>query len=166
MPIQIKTLKKISDNFTTKNHVFKDLALDIKLNNIETPGFTSNVPGKDIKNSLDGKAVVNSLLNLFNTRPGQRFLFPLYGIKLHRRLFEPVTEINAKLIGDEIVFSAENFEPRIKVNYINAKINAADNAYTFDIFYDVPLLNLSTNTSFFIESQAQIFTVLSIGNKK
>lgn len=166
MPIKIKTLKNISDTFIEKKHVFKDLTLDIALNTVETPGFGSNVPGKDIKSSTDGKAVVNSLLNLFNTRPGQRFLFPEYGVRLHSYIFEPATESNAQIVGDAIVAAIDTFEPRVRVNYVNVKVYEDKNAYEYDVFYDVPILNLTTSTSFFIESQDRVFTVLSTGSKK
>lgn len=166
MPIKIKTLKTVSDTYTKKEHVFKDLALDLALNNVETPGYISNVPGKDIKVSTDGKAIVNSLLNLFNTRPGQRFLFPGYGVILHNYLFEPATEANAQMVGDAIVAAIDKFEPRVRVNYVNAKVYEDKNQYEFDIFYDVPILNLTTNTSFFIESQARVFTTQPKGSKK
>jgi phage baseplate assembly protein W len=166
MPVKIKTLKTISDLYTEKNHVFKDLTLDVALNNIETPGFSTNVPGKDIKVSADGKAVVNSLLNLFNTRPGQRFLFPEYGVKLHKQLFEPATETHAQIVGDAIVAAIDAYEPRVRVRYVKAKVYEDDNAYEFDVYYDVPILNLTTNTGFYIENQNQIFTVLTTGDKK
>jgi phage baseplate assembly protein W len=166
MPIKIKTLKNISDTYTKKTHVFKDLALDLVLDNVETPGFGSNVPGKDIKISVDNRAVVNSLLNLFNTRPGQRFLFPEYGITLHGYLFEPATESNAQIVGDAIVAAIDTFEPRVKINYLNVKVYEDRNEYQFDVYYDVPILNLTTSTSFFIESRSRVFTVQSTGSKK
>jgi len=166
MPIKIKTLKNISDTYTKKTHVFKDLALDLVLSNVETPGYGTNVPGKDIKVSTDGQAIVNSLLNLFNTRPGQRFLFPEYGITLHNYLFEPATENNAQMVGDAIVTAIDKYEPRVRVNYLNAKVYEDKNEYEFDVYYDVPILNLTTNTSFFIESQSRVFTTQSTGSKR
>ena len=166
MAVKIKSLKNLSDTFTEKQHVFKDLTLDIKIDNIETPGFATSVPGKDIKSSKDGSAIVNSLLNLFNTRPGQRFLFPEYGVRLHEHIFEPATESNAQLVGDVIVAAIDTFEPRVNVRYINIKVYEDENAYEFDVFYDVPLLNLSSNTSFFLESQKRTFTIKSTGERK
>ena len=166
MAVKIKSLKNISDGFTARKHVFKDLTLDIKIDDIDTPGFATSVPGKDIKSSKDGSAIVNSLLNLFNTRPGQRFLFPEYGVKLHKHIFEPATEGNAQIVGDAIVAAIDMFEPRVRVRYVNIKIYENENKFEFDVFYDVPLLNLSSNTSFFLESQNRLFTVQSTGDRK
>ena len=129
MAVKIKSLKSLSDTFTEKQYVFKDLELDIKIDNIDTPGFTAYVPGKDIKVSKDGRAIVNSLLNLFNTRPGQRFLFPEYGVRLHKHIFEPATESNAQLVGDAILAAMESVDPRVNVRYINIEVYEDENAY-------------------------------------
>jgi phage baseplate assembly protein W len=160
MAIKIKNLKNISEQFIEKQYIYKDVTLDIGLNNKDSTGYLSSVPGKDIKVSYDQKAVVNSLLNLFNTRPGQRFLFPEYGMRLLKYVFVQITEHNGELIGDEILESIEKFEPRIKIENINVIADPDENQYTFDVKYYVPMLSTRVQTSFVLNAEAQTFVVI------
>ena len=81
MAIKIKSLEKVAAEINP-NFFYKDLSLDISQTKIIQPGFKDSVPGTDIQASFDTKAIINSLTNLFNTLPGQRFLFPEYGLDL------------------------------------------------------------------------------------
>ena len=86
MAIKIKNLQQIADNYRTQRYVYKDLSLDLTQTKIQSPGFNLPVPGSDIKADFDIGAIANSLTNLFNTLPGQRFLFPEYGLDLYQFL--------------------------------------------------------------------------------
>ena len=164
MAIKIKNLKEVSEQFIRKQHIYKDITFDIGLANRDIIGFKRPLPGKDIKVSYDQKAVVNSLLNLFNTRPGQRFLFPEFGMNLLPFVFTQITESNGELIGDAMMTCIEKFEPRVAIDYIDVIADPDQNQYTFNIYFYVPALTTKDKTSFVLNSEQQTFIPLSDKN--
>ena len=78
MAIRLKSLETAAKQFTEQRYLYKDLTLDINQSDLEVPGYTLPIPKEDLKASFDLGAIRNSLQNLFNTLPGQRFLFPNY----------------------------------------------------------------------------------------
>ena len=83
MAIKIANLEQIADQFKQKQFAFKDLHLDFEKSGEYNTTLQRKIEGNDIKVDFDENAIRNSLKNLFNTRPGQRFLFPLYGLDLY-----------------------------------------------------------------------------------
>jgi phage baseplate assembly protein W len=160
MAIKIKNLEQLSNDYTTKKYVYKDLSLDISLVKIESPGFNLPTPGADIKASFDLTAIANSLTNLFNTLPGQRFLFPEYGLNLYQFLFEPITDFNAEVIGKKIFDGVKKYETR--VNPLQVKINPDkdNNEYRITVVIQIPVLNTTTETQFALDLKKQSFIFL------
>ena len=161
MAIKVKSLKNLSEQYSVKQYVYKDLSLDIGLEKTLKPGFNKTVPSKDIQVSLDSKAISNSLLNLFNTRPGQRFLFPEYGVDLLRYVFVQINEINGSVIGDAVLNGIEKYEPRINVESIEVTAIPDDNTYIIDVYYTIKILSQSVKSSFSIDTKEQNFISLS-----
>ena len=74
------------------DHIYSDLDLTF-----------NKVPGtKDIALKYDEQAVIRSVRNLLSTNFYERPFQPDIGSTLNQLLFEPVTEITASLIADEI----------------------------------------------------------------
>ena len=76
------------DNTTQDEFLYADLHLDLendfKMRGNHTVDETTRV---DIKVARDIEAVNNSLATLFSTMPGQRLLYPTYGVdRLWHRL--------------------------------------------------------------------------------
>ena len=69
----------------------------------------------DIKDMEDEDAVQNSLINLFKTIRGQRRMLPLYALNIYNYLFEPLDEITALAIGNEIVKAIEIWDDRVEI---------------------------------------------------
>src|SRR4051812_28407388 len=92
-----------------KSYLYSDLHLDLVQEVIPT-GFTGGVVGKDIVLDYDLAAIKNSLINLFNTLPGQRILIPSYGLNLQRYVFLPVNKQYGELIGNDIVNGVRQWE--------------------------------------------------------
>jgi phage baseplate assembly protein W len=161
MAIKIKTLKTLSDTFVEKQYVYKDLHLDMRINNYSPPGHNTATNGKDIKVSLNERAIVNSLLNLFNTRPGQRFLFPEYGLDILRFVFTQATERNGEIVGDAIYECIRKFEPRVRVDRIDVGVEPDLNQFMFDILYDIPVLSSTTTSSFLLDLKEKTFISLT-----
>jgi phage baseplate assembly protein W len=160
MAIKIKSLEQTSKNYTEVGYLYKDLALDIALTALTSPGYTVPIPGSDIKSSNDLAAIQNSLQNLFNTKPGQRFLFPKYGLNLNSFLFEAVNEPNGQIIGNTIFNAINEFETRVTPIKVNVILDPDNNQYLIDIFLSIPLLNINTTIQTVLDIQKQSFIVL------
>lgn len=166
MAIKIKELEKISKTYTEQTYVYKDLTLDLTTTKIDSPGITLPVPGSDIKASFDLAAINNSLSNLFNTLPGQRFLFPEYGLDLHRFLFEPVTSENGELIGDAVYNAVTTYEPRVAVKNVKIGVDADNNQYYITVIIELPILNLIEDLDFVFNIKKQSFISLPVQRRK
>jgi phage baseplate assembly protein W len=161
MAIKLKSLERLGNTLDNRErYLYKDLALDITENEFLAPGFKIPVPGTDIKASFDLAAIKNSLQNLFNTKPGERFLYPEYGLDLQVYLFLPITELNANIIGSKIFNTINSWEPRVNVKNVTVIIDPDNNQYLINIIVDVPTLNINTTIETVLDIKKQTFTVL------
>ena len=110
--------------------LYSDLHLD----------FTNPVQ-RDIVADYDETAVKNSLVNLFNTLPGQNLLNPIYGLNLLQYVFEPASDINAQRIGETILKGISTYEPRVTVTNIHVNVNIDEQLYTVTLSIVIPQLN-------------------------
>jgi phage baseplate assembly protein W len=166
MAIRLKNLERIAKKYTEQSYLYKDLALDLTLTNQSTPGFPLPVPGTDIKASFDLGAIKNSLQNLFNTKPGQRFLFPEYGLNLDQFLFQPITEANGNVLGNKIFTTINSSEPRVRVSNVQVFLDPDNNQYLINILLDVPSLNVETVIESVLDIKKQSFIVLPISRNR
>lgn len=159
MAIKLSNLDKISNQYKQKDFIFNDLHLDIKNDGFYSTVFHRKTNGNDISMDYDESAIRNSLRNLFNTKPGQRFLFPLYGLDLNVYLFEAISEGNGRIIGERIVKCVADFEPRVTVEECLVETNPDENQYDITLMVRVPIFNTtaSINTVLDIKSQSFIF---------
>ena len=161
MAIKIKNLEQTANQYTSQKYVFKDLSLDLGLSKIESPGYSLPVPGADIRASYDITAITNSLVNLFNTLPGQRFLFPEYGLDLYQFLFEPITKFNGEIIGRKIFDSIKIYEPRVNPLHVSVVADNDQSLYDIKIVIEIPILSQTTTTQFALDLKKQSFIFLS-----
>jgi phage baseplate assembly protein W len=115
---------------TTNNYTYSDLHLDL-----------DNPISRDISTDYDETAVKNSILNLFNTIPGQNLLNPEYGLNLARFLFDPLTETNGRVIGDTILTGLTRYEPRIVIRDIEIEIDEIEQTYYIVLNIEIPILS-------------------------
>lgn len=163
MAIKIANLEQISKQLARKDFVFKDLHLDFEKQGNFDVALQRKVDGNDIKVDYDEAAIKNSLRNLFNTKPGQRFLFPKYGLDLNQFLFESVSKENGQIIGEKIVTSIETFEPRVELRQVSVVAKPDDNEYDITIMISIPVFNTtaSINTILDVKTQSFIFAPTS-----
>lgn len=166
MAIKIKALETAAATYTESGYTYKDLALDIKQASLLTPGINTPTPGTDITASFNTAAIVNSLQNLFNTIPGQRFLFPEYGLDLYRFLFSPITEFNGKILGDKIFQDIETYEPRVIPQQVKVQIDPDNSQYLVTIAIKIPALNVITEAEFLLDTKKQSFIFLPSSRNK
>ena len=121
-----------------------DLALDLSEENV---GISSNFSGqgRDIKIAPDLEAIKNSIQNIFNTAPGERFLLPEFGIDLRRYVFETITRGTAQLIGKEIYNGIVKWDSRIRVVNIDVVGVADQNEYRIALLLGIPFLRNNLN---------------------
>lgn len=127
--IKFDNLKSVKETLPKSNAlIFTDVSLDFKINEST----------KDLVASYDENAIKNSLTNLLNTKPGENFLFPDFGLNLNRSLFEPMSEYYADVLGGQIVKVIEKYEPRVYVLNVGVGVNIDRNEYNITIEVVIP----------------------------
>lgn len=157
MAIRLKNFERIAKTYTEQKYIYKDLTLDMKENILVSTGFAKPANGTDIMASFDLAAIKNSLQNLFNTIPGQRFLFPEYGLDLYQFLFEPITIGNANLIGNAIFQGIQTYEPRVNVLKVNVVAKPDQSTYEITIIIEIPIIQLRTELPAVLDTKKQSF---------
>lgn len=160
MAIKIKSLQTIANTYTENRYIYKDLNLDISKKNLVSSGYENSVVGSDIKESIDAAAIRNSLQNLFNTLPGQRFLFPEYGLNLLRYLFMPISPTTGEVIGRTILQGIEKFEPRVRVMDINVVPDVDTSTYNITLILQLPIFKTVVKFAGLLNIKSQSFILL------
>lgn len=130
-------------NKSSTNYTFVDLNLDMSEETISTrtASWTNvNNQSKDIKVAYDINAIKNSLINLFNTMPGERLLLPDYGSDIRQFIFEPITEATGRSLGYAIKDAIEKWEPRVTVLNLNIVGKPDQNEYDITMIMYIPFL--------------------------
>lgn len=166
MAIKLNTLEKLSNGYKTQNFVYSDIHLDIATSSDYSAEALQVIKKNDIKADYDLNAIKNSLNNLFNTRPGQRFLFPNYGLNLSQFIFEPVTEYNGRLIGEKIVRSVQLFETRVTLKQCNVSLMPDENQYDINLILEFPVFNTRASINTVLDIRSQVFTFVESNNRK
>lgn len=160
MAIKLKNLEQIANTYNEQRFIYKDLSLDIAQTKLQAPGYRIPVPGADIRASFDAAAITNSLQNLFNTAPGQRFLFPEYGMDLKPYLFNPITEQAGDALGSEIFAAISTWEQRVRVINVIVNLNPDNNEYIINIIIEIPDLTITTTVDMVLDIKKQTFQIL------
>jgi phage baseplate assembly protein W len=106
----------------------------------------TRVPGKnDVALSYDDTAVIRSVRHLLLTNFYERPFQPKLGSNITKLLFEPVTDITASIIKDDIINTIKNYEPRASINNIQVTADIDNNA--FNVYLEFYIGNNSTPTS-------------------
>jgi phage baseplate assembly protein W len=166
MAIKINSLEQIAKTYTDQQYVYKDLSLDIKYTKIKKAGFNTSITSSDIKADFDVSAIKNSLTNLFNTLPGQRFLFPEYGLDLYQFIFEPITVNSGDLIGNAIFNGIKTFEPRVNPRQVRVVADPDNNQYLITIIIDIPIYNITVNTDYIFNTKNESFIFIETSKNK
>jgi hypothetical protein len=138
--INFNSLKNV--NYSQKNYTYTDLFLDFAQEPFESRigNRTISGAGKDIKVAYDLNAIRNSIINLFNTAPGERLLLPDYGCNLRRYVFESMSDSTSRLLGRSIKTAIEQWEPRVTV--VSISVDSYENLqeYVITLVLQVPFL--------------------------
>jgi phage baseplate assembly protein W len=143
--INLTEFAKKENKLSSKPYTYVDLTLDLEPNFINNELIAVKKTYRDIKVSYDEFAIKNSLINIFNTIPGQRFLVPLFGSDLKAQLFQPITESRGVGIGKEIKRSIELWEPRVTIISIEVEGFPEEHEYRVLIVIEIERLKIRTN---------------------
>jgi phage baseplate assembly protein W len=97
----------------------------------------------DVRPVINVDAVKNSVKNIILTTPGEKPFDPTFGCSLRKYLFEPADAITKSLIRQEIEYSLQLHEPRIRVNEIIISEQPDNN--TLAITLDITVVNTQQN---------------------
>lgn len=147
----LKNVGKVSKGYT-----YLDLHLDIEESTIPTLITSERIQGKDIRVDYDEDAVVNSLVNIFSTIPGERFLVPKFGCNLRRYLFQPVSKSVGSDIGNEILIAVEAWEPRVTVDRIDVLARPEQHEYNISIQLTINEIKKQVTVNTTINQSAEI----------
>lgn len=128
---------------TLSTATYKDLLLDLKVDYTKNLQLLKRREVKDIQISEDLGAIKNSLFNLFSTIPGQKILNPIYGLNLTQYLFVPVSQTQARVIGETILKGIQKYEPRVQLSKLNIEVDPDNNQYNVFMLINVPTLNIT-----------------------
>ncbi len=120
----------IATTSENKSYTYRDLDVSFQINPIT----------KDIDVSDDYSAIENGIYNLFLFKQGERIINPEFGNSLYKYLYEPINELTANKIGNEIYSMFDRWEPRVKINDIKITMDMDRNTYYIAILYSIPSL--------------------------
>ena len=108
------------------SRVYSDL--DIK--------FSKHPVTKDVAIKTDEYAIISAVRNIIMTNFGERRFTPKFGSDVLSQLFEPLDDMTAMNIKEEIITSLTNYEPRVKIDYVNVAPNFGLDGFNITIrFY-------------------------------
>ena len=106
---------------------FKDISMS----------FQSNPLNNDLIAIKNVNAIARSVRNIVLTTPGEKFFDPDFGSNVSKLLFENVDDITASQIQEEIEFSINNYEPRVKLLSVEINPDFDNNLFDTIITYEV-----------------------------
>lgn len=113
--------------------------------------FTAHPVTGDISIKRDANAVIQSLKNLVLMRPYDSPFEPHKGSKVTAFLFEPISNLTALSLKDEVRLLIANYEPRAEVIDVSVYANIDDNGYEVTIMFNVINIPDILRVDFFLE---------------
>jgi phage baseplate assembly protein W len=83
----------------------------------------------DVTRDTDVQAILNSLSNILLTFQGERRMLPTFACNISYLLFEPIDEITARLIAENIIDAIRVWEDRINITGFDIEPLYDQNSY-------------------------------------
>jgi len=125
---------------TKISRAFRDISLS----------FTRHPVTNDITILKNEDAIKKSVINLCRTSINERFFNPLIGTRIGQSLFEVNDPDIAEFLEEDIENTLINYEPRIKVESVDAKATMDSNELEINIKYNIVGLPLPVQNIEFI----------------
>lgn len=151
-----------ASNLADNEYLYKDLYLDLQTEYSNQPGLLAPTDFNDARAIYDTESVMQSLYNIFNTVPGQKFLNPTFGLDLRGFLFNRATVRMGYVLGLELTRKIPQLEPRINVSSVDVTVIPDDLTYNIDIYFTIPSLQRVPSKTFNISVKfnANGFTIV------
>lgn len=101
--------------------------------------FTKHPVTKDVALKTNEYAVIGAVRNIVMTNFGERRFTPRFGGDVLSQLFEPLDQMTALNIEQEIISCISNYEPRVKLDKVSVTPNFTNDG--FDVVVRFFLLN-------------------------
>lgn len=95
--------------------------------------------------TINEESVKQSLKNLILTYPGERPFSPDLGSNVRRMLFEPIDDLTALGIRNEITTTITNFEKRVELIEVSVIPREIDQSYLVNIVFAIINSQLVSN---------------------
>lgn len=90
--------------------------------------FTKQSDG-DVQRDTDVNAIFNSIRNIILTVQGERRMLPTFASNIAHLLFEPIDEITARMIAENLIEAIKIWENRINITGFDIEPMHDDNSY-------------------------------------
>ena len=97
--------------------------------------FKKHPVTNDVVVSKDASAIKQAIVNLLLTNKGERLFQPKYGSDIRSQLFEPLDFATAANVKRQILYSIQQFEPRIEVSKLACTPNFESNGFDVEMVY-------------------------------
>jgi phage baseplate assembly protein W len=101
--------------------------------------FSKHPITKDVSVKLNENAIIGAIKNIVLTNFGERKFTPNFGSNILAMMFEPLDDITAYNIRKEVATCISNYEPRVKLDFVNVVPNFDRDG--FDVTIRFYLLN-------------------------
>ena len=106
---------------------FKDISMS----------FQTNPLTSDLIAMKNENAIARSVKNIVFTNPGGKFFNPRFGSRITESLFENADDLTAIEIQKQIEESINRYEPRVRLQSVEAFADIDGNAFEVVITYDI-----------------------------
>ena len=106
---------------------FKDISMS----------FQTNPLTSDLIAMKNENAIARSVKNIVFTNPGEKFFNPRFGSRITESLFENADDLTAIEIQTQIQQSITRYEPRVRLQSVDAFANIDGYAFDVVIKYDI-----------------------------
>jgi len=114
--------------------------------------FRENPVTGDVAIKKDVEAVKQSVLNILLTNRGEKPFDPSFGSGIRSYLFENIDAVTETLIREDIVFSLNNFEPRVVIEDLSVTAKPDNNSVDISLTVEiVNPVNVVTTIEFTVE---------------
>ena len=103
----------------------------------DTDGEYEEQVDGDVVIKTDVQAIINSLNNIINTRPGSRRMLPTFASTAWWLLFEPIDDETAVRLAESILEAIEIWEDRIDVTGFDIEARPDENMYRCRLSFTV-----------------------------
>ena len=128
----------------------KDVNLSRNFTDINM-GLTKNPFTGDISDVKNENAIKQSLKNIMMTKKTEKLFDPAFGTNIWDSLFEPLDEMTADRIQQEVLNVVNQYETRISIEEVEVEPFEEDNFYHIFVTYRIIGTPISESVSFVLE---------------